>query len=184
MTRRTTTRRASGQAATLDREQWAEVLGQATPRDRALVRLQLSTLGRISEVVGLRWSDLNGAQLHLQRSKGGPPVLIDLPAETLEALTVWRQECPTPNGWIFPGQQHRRAMSIRTAQAAYKRLSERTGFARLRTHSPRRSAATIASREGHSLRVIQEAGNWRSLSSLQRYLDADPADVASVRSLL
>ena len=179
--------RPYGQAAVLDASGWADVLAVADARETALVRLQLATFGRISEVVALRWSDVDGDRLHLQRSKGGPATVIDLPQAAVDALRVWRSQCDS-TVWIFPGRkvQNRRrsCLSRRAAIDLWDALADRAGVPALRSHSARRSAATAASRAGVPLPAIQAAGGWRSLSSLQRYLIADPADVKRARDLL
>ena len=181
------TTRPYGQASVIDAEQWAEVLQQATTRERALIRLQLCCLARISEILRVKWSDLEGNRLHLQRSKGGPATIIELPPVTLEAVEAWRRECSSRT-WVFPGRKvrgkQRSHLSERAALQIFESLAERTGIRGLRSHSPRRSVATTAVRSGVALPVVMEAGGWRSLSSLQRYLEADPLQVQTIRSLL
>jgi integrase/recombinase XerD len=177
-------------AAVLTAEQIGQLLTLSEPRDAALVAILAAGACRIGEALLLCWADID----HHGRvtvpgiiTKTGRSRAFTLPSQALQHLNVWRHHCPTSErGWLFPGQPVRQPLSTRAGQLAIKRLAERLGLEGVSSHSFRRSALTAAHQAGLSLRALAELSGHQSLTSLQRYLDADTAraQAEDARSLL
>jgi integrase/recombinase XerD len=179
-------------AAVLTADQIGAMLNAATSaRDRTLIHLLTAGAMRVGEATLLAWSD---ADLTTGRivipggiTKTGAGRSLTLPAQSIQALTRWRQECPTSQaGWIFPGRPVRCPISPRQAQRVITRLAAVCGLQGVSSHSFRRSALTAAHQAGLPLRAVAHISGHRSLAALERYLDAGAheAQAESARSLL
>jgi integrase/recombinase XerD len=177
-------------AAVLTREQLAQMLAAAGPRDAALMAVMAAGACRIGEALLLCWGDIDEdgrVTVPGLITKTGRARAFTLPPQALQHLEAWRRECPeNQRGWVFPGQPVRQPLSARAGQLAISRLAERVGLQGVSSHSFRRSALTAAHQAGLPLRVLAELSGHQSLASLQRYLDADAAraQAEEARSLL
>lgn len=163
----------------LTREQLAQMLEIAGPRDAALVAVMAAGACRIGEALLLCWRDIDTAgrvTVPGWITKTGRSRAFTLPAQALARVNTWRLACPeNQRGWMFPGTPSRHPLSTRAGQLAIGRLAERLGLDGVSSHSFRRSALTAAHQAGVPLRALAELSGHQSLASLQRYLDADAA---------
>jgi integrase/recombinase XerD len=179
-------------AAVLSAEQIAAMLAATTSaRDQALVHLLTAGAMRIGEATLLTWSDvdLTTGRIAIPGgiTKTGAGRSLTLPAPSIQAMTIWQQECPrSKTGWIFPGSPVRHPISTRQGQRIVARLAAACGLQGVSSHSFRRSALTAAHQAGLPLRAVAQISGHQSLAALERYLDAGAheAQAEAARSLL
>jgi integrase/recombinase XerD len=179
-------------AAVLTADQIAAMLAAATSaRDRALVHLLTAGAMRIGEATLLTWGDVDLATGRIAIpggiTKTGAGRSLTLPTPSSQALTLWRQECPSSQaGWIFPGAPARHPISTRQGQRIVARLATACGLQGVSSHSFRRSALTAAHQAGLPLRAVAQISGHRSLAALELYLDAGAheAQAEAARALL
>jgi integrase/recombinase XerC len=146
---------------------------EASPRgtrDRAVLELLYGTGLRLSELVSLRWRDLEaGGEVLSVRGKGGKERRVPVGEKAREALAAHRRLVPgAPEDPVFPGR--RGALSPRTIQRVVqmqlRRIARRS---RLSPHLLRHSFATHLLDRGAELRAVQELLGHASLASTQVY---------------
>ncbi len=122
----------------------------ATGDDLALVLLGAHAGLRVSEMLALRWDDIDLArrQLVVCKGKGGKPRTVAMSRSLAAALADLREtgECVVGNGASY-------VLPYRSTVAAWKRLNKvcvRAGVAKRGIHSLRHAAGT---------RVVQETGS-------------------------
>lgn len=152
-------------------------IGALEIRDRAILEVLYSTGVRVSELVGLNWSDID-FQLGIIRviGKGSKERIIPIGEVALQALREYGTEQGRRWGRSLRGQApvflNRMGMRITTRSVA--RVVEKhlraTGIpVRMGPHGLRHTFATHLLNSGADLRVIQELLGHASLSTTQRY---------------
>ncbi len=152
-------------------------IGSLEIRDRAILEVLYSTGVRVSELVGLNWSDID-FQLGIIRviGKGSKERIIPIGEVALQALRDYGMEQGRKWGRSARGQApvflNHRGLRITTRSVA--RVVEKhlraTGIpVRMGPHGLRHSFATHLLNSGVDLRVIQELLGHASLSTTQRY---------------
>lgn len=136
------------------------------PRLYLLVLLALTTGARKSELLGLRWQDVDTARrvVHVGRSKNGDPKVLPLVAAVVEQLEAFRG---APGGLVFPSRlnpANPMAFEARWAQAL--RAAHIRGF---RFHDLRHSAASYLAQHGATLLEIADLLGHRQISMTKRY---------------
>ena len=146
-------------------------------RDRAVLEVFYSTGIRVSELVGLDWSDID-VQLGIVRvvGKGSKERIVPIGAAALKSLqsysdTVrqqWQVACrgETP---VFLNHRGRRITTRSVARIVEKHLKLAGIQIKMGPHGLRHSFATHLLNAGADLRVIQELLGHVSLSTTQRY---------------
>lgn len=157
-------------------------------RDRAMIALGYDTLCRRAELVALRVEDITeyaggSAQILIRRSKNDPygnGRLGYVSPETLELLRAWVNAARISRGYIFRpvhGQTvARRALHPCTVNRILKRAAQIAGLSpreveRLSGHSLRVGAAQDMIVSGLSILPIMQAGGWRSVNIVSRYVE-------------
>lgn len=167
-------------------------------RDQVLITLGLLTGLRRSELVGLRWRDLDLRNCRVSvKGKGGKLATIGLPTQALEALHRWQLRLqdlqgrlPRPDDPVLPtGRAHgglmnseraytllfHQPLSKWAARAIVARRAEQAELGVVATHDLRRSFAGFLDEDGQSLQGIQAALRHSSPTVTARcYLDASP----------
>lgn len=146
---------------------------RAAARDLALIELAYSSGLRLSELVGLRFADLDrGARLLRVRGKGRKERVVPLGERALGALDrhlalEGRTAAPRDEA-LFRGRSG--ALSPRTVQRLVRhRLAAVAGGLGVTPHALRHSFASHLLDAGADLRAIQELLGHASLSSTQVY---------------
>jgi integrase len=147
------------------------------PVDLALFRLALCTLGRLSDLLDLRWQDV-GSAIYLGDPKAGKPYSVPLARKAKAALA----QLPKRGVYVFPHHRRGTAAERRNRIKMWlKRKCERAGVKYGRTkggitfHSFRHTGASRLLEQGVDVRTVQEIGGWSSLRMLERYTHPTPA---------
>lgn len=145
----------------------AEGSGLVGPGHVAVIRLLSLTAARCSEIIGLRWDevDLDRAVLRLADSKTGPrPVPLSKQArDFLATLHERRGESP----WVCPGNG---GAQVKGIHRAWHRLRLRAGLPDVKIHDLRRSAATDAIEAGVPVAMVGGVLGHRSIRTTEIYL--------------
>lgn len=151
--------------------------GSLDIRDRAILEVFYSTGVRVSELVGLNWSDID-FRLGIIRVVGkgskerivpiGKVALETLRDYSLEARKKWSLSC-TGEQAVFLNHRGDRITTRSVARVVEKHLREAGIPVKMGPHGLRHSFATHLLNSGADLRVIQELLGHASLSTTQRY---------------
>jgi integrase/recombinase XerC len=146
-------------------------------RDRAVLEVFYSTGIRVSELVGLNWSDVD-FQLGIVRvvGKGSKERIVPIGEVALQKLrdygqevgTKWHLPCAGENP-VFLNNRGGRITTRSVARIVEKHLREAGIAVKMGPHGLRHSFATHLLNSGADLRVIQELLGHASLSTTQRY---------------
>lgn len=154
-------------------------------RDAAMVSVGYDTLCRSSELVAMHVEHLSadGATILVPRSKGDPfgnGRIAYLSPATMARLTRWLKAAGLENGPLFRGlhtaKVSERALSTASVRRIVKRLAGRAGLdhavtGRLSGHSMRVGAAQDMMVAGIDTIGIMQAGGWRTVHVLARYVE-------------
>jgi integrase/recombinase XerC len=146
-------------------------------RDRAILEVFYSTGIRVSELVGIDWSDVD-FQLGVVRvvGKGSKERIVPIGEVALQSLhdygqavrTKWQLPCTGDNP-VFLNHRGGRITVRSVARVVEKHLREAGIAVKMGPHGLRHSFATHLLNSGADLRVIQELLGHASLSTTQRY---------------
>lgn len=167
-------------------------------RDVTIALCAYDLLARVSEVVSMRWENLNldddgSASYVFGRTKTdqeGVGVELALSPETAEMLHLWKAHCDPANPYIFHalprGPKHQvdttRPLNVREIPRILDRLARTYGIAKtLSGHSGRVGAAQDLVGEGYDLPFIMQQGRWKSQAMPARYAERELAKVAGKR---
>ena len=144
----------------------------AYPIHTAAVMLILFTSCRSSEIVGLKWLDIQGRKLHLRDSKTGPRTvwLGDEGRAVIDGIVRRRKV-----EWVFFNWATGRP--IGRLDAYWARIRERTGFSTLRLHDLRHTYASHAAALSETLPTIGKLLGHREVRSTAIYTHLDDEDV-------
>lgn len=129
-------------------------------RDKLLLGITYAAGLRVSEVVRLRWEDLDFERgtIHIHQGKGHKDRLVMLPTSFKPVLAKF-SELNAHRGYLFPSEGSRkgRHLSPRTAQRAMGNAVKLAGITKPATcHSLRHSFATHLLEHGTDIRFIQK----------------------------
>jgi integrase/recombinase XerC len=157
-------------------------------RDRAILEVLYSCGLRVSELVGLEWSDIDSALALVRvRGKGGKERLVPIGEKALAALAAYRAVIPD----LCPRRLHdERAvylnrlggrLTVRTVARIVDHYVLASGIAtKASPHAVRHSFATHLLSAGADLRSIQELLGHASLSTTQKYTHVNLDQLMSV----
>lgn len=151
-------------------------------RDRALLELFYSSGLRLSELVSLRWRDLDlGGGLVTVLGKGSRQRSVPVGSHALRALTDWRKESGgTNDGPVFPGRGGA-PITARAVQLRLRVLAQRQGlFKRVHPHLLRHSFASHVLESSGDLRGVQELLGHADIATTQIYTHLDFQHLAKV----
>lgn len=144
-------------------------------RDRALLELFYSSGLRLSELVGLRWRDLDlDGGLVTVLGKGSRQRSVPVGSHALRALAEWRRESNgTSEGPVFPGRGGG-PITARAVQLRLRVLAQRQGmFKRVHPHMLRHSFASHVLESSGDLRGVQELLGHADIATTQIYTHLD-----------
>ena len=169
----------------LSKEEVFELLGAlSNVKHRFLLSLAYSGGLRVSEVVRLKVGDLDFDRglLHIRSAKGNKDRYTILPL-SLQALYIQYRNNFMVHGWLFPGQQLSKHLTIRSAQAVFDRALSRTAISKqLSFHSLRHAFATHLLENGTDLRYIQELLGHKSSRTTEIYTHVSTLKVQNITS--
>lgn len=142
-------------------------------RDRVLLKTTYAAGLRLSEVVALRWADIDSGRMTLRvvQGKGARDRYTVLSAGLLEELRAHWKRCRPCAPLLFPGRDPERPIDHHTAQRMYGRAKLGAGITkRGGIHALRHAFATHLLEAGVDLHTIQQFLGHGSLSTTQRYL--------------
>jgi len=134
-------------------EEFHKMLSHLDEPSRTMMQIQLCLGLRVSELLALRWKDVDwmGATVNVERGMvmqhldsvktEGSSKIIEIDAELLRVLQAWKQltEFDGPEDWIFasPVQLGRLPISYTAYKTALQAAAVATGISRIGTHDLR-----------------------------------------------
>jgi integrase/recombinase XerC len=151
-------------------------------RDRAMLELFYSSGLRLSELVGLRWLDLDldAGEVRVL-GKGGKTRIVPVGRHAVAALrALGEAEGRAPDTPVFRGRGGA-PISPRTVQARLKQLALTQGFAkRVHPHLLRHTFASHMLESSGDLRAVQELLGHADIATTQIYTHLDFQHLAKV----
>lgn len=153
-----------------------------SPGAIAALKLLLLTGARVSEILSLRWTevDLVGGALRLADSKTGAKTLV-LNAPALDVLGAWPRYAGSP--YVFPGEGRGKRKGLHRVSLAdpWAWIKKRARLRDVRVHDLRHSFASVGVSNGQSLPMIGALLGHSQPATTQRYahLMDDPLRAAS-----
>lgn len=137
---------------------------------KPVVVLALETAMRRSEMLGLRWEniDLVRQTAHLPDTKNGTPRTVPLSTAAVELLKSLPRSI---SGEVFP-------IKYFTLDAAFKRAVKRAGLKDFHFHDLRHTAITAMAEKLPNLIELSAVTGHKSLSMLKRYYHPDVENLA------
>ncbi|MBI3180505.1 MAG: tyrosine-type recombinase/integrase [Deltaproteobacteria bacterium] len=142
-----------------------------TLRDKLLLGFMYATGLRVSEVVRLRWRDLDPDRhtISVWQGKGRKDRQVMLPA-CYDGLLRELRRSATPDQFLFVGHEPRRHLGPRAAQRAMERAVQLAGIGKQAgCHSLRHSFATHMLENGVDVRFIQRLLGHAKLDTTRLY---------------
>ncbi len=141
---------------------------------RDYVLMSLLTGARRSNVLAMRWQDINfdRAEWRIEVTKNGTPQTITLSPEAIEVL---QSRKPSDGAiFVFPGSG--KSLHLEEPKKGWKRILERAGIEDLRLHDLRRTLGSWQAKTGASLAIIGKSLNHKNQNTTAIYarLDLDP----------
>jgi integrase/recombinase XerC len=156
-------------------------------RDRALLEVLYGCGVRVSELIGLRWGDIDdGLELARVRGKGGKERVVPVGGPALDALARYRSAVGAAGGPIGAGDRVFRnarlgPLTSRSVGRLVGHYARATATLRRTTpHTLRHTYATHLLSSGADLRAIQELLGHARLSTTQTYTHVDLGRLAEV----
>lgn len=134
----------------------------------AVVVLALATGARKSELLNLRWSDIDflRGRIVVHESKNGERRALPLTGHALETLKAHARVRRIDSELLFPNLGATGPVDIRTA---WENTLEKANIVDFRFHDLRHSAASYLAMSGSSLAVIAETLGHKTLAMVKRY---------------
>lgn len=155
--------------------------GQNKVRDYCILTLFLNCGLRISELVGLNLTDVQGDQLRVL-GKGNKERIVFLNDACLQALQDWLTERGTQalidKNALFVTKRHTRITKAAVHKLVKTHLTEAgLDSSEYSAHKLRHTAATLMLQNGVDVRTLQEVLGHESLNTTQIYTHVDNADL-------
>ena len=176
-----------GRAKVLTSDQVDQVIKFLPSALHKTIALTLRISGaRISEVIQLRWEDLDKEELQFPREitkKQLDTREIPIEEDYYNQMMIWKSEWaalkgrqPSKKDYIFPGRFNGSHITSRSFMYAHEEALERAEISKATTHSYRRTQLTELHKKGVPLKVVQSLSGHRSLDTLSRYLEVSDQD--------
>jgi integrase len=147
-----------------------EALEAESNRDmRDFFLMCLYTGARKSNVLGMRWEDINFSinEWRIPDTKNGDPVRIPLIGQALDILND-RIHLKNSTPWVFPSKGSKSG-HLQEPKKVWKRVLDRAGLTNLRIHDLRRTNGSYQAIAGVSLLVIGKSLGHKSPQSTAIY---------------
>jgi len=176
-----------GKAKVLTQEEIQRLFteGLTTVRDRTICAVMLYTGCRVNEAVILKITDVYDKKGRIRpelilRKGNTKGKLATRTIPVLDDLRHFLEQYQPPTsseGFLFPGRWGRGHLHSDSASIIFREGCKQVDIEGASTHSFRRTALTLMSNAGISLRVIQEISGHRNLEQLQNYLEVETSQV-------
>lgn len=158
-------------------------------KHKTLLMLTYSSGLRVSEVVRLRYEDLDAERrtLRVRQGKGRKDRQTVLSEQAYMMLQKYACEADERRGhdWLFQGQYVGKHLTERTAQKIFEQALAASGIGKKASiHSLRHSFATHLLEGGIDIRYIQELLGHRSSKTTERYTHVSIKDIRRIKSPL
>ena len=142
--------------------------GAVSPLAAAAIRLLMLTGCRKSEILTLRWTDvdLDAGEIHLGDAKSGPRA-VQLPPTAVDILQALLRRKDSP--WVFPGRDSDGRFSGGGLDHAWRTVRAAAGLKDVRMHDLRHSFASRALALGETLPVIGKLLGHSDIETTARY---------------
>jgi integrase/recombinase XerD len=151
------------------------------PRDKLLLKVLYYTGLRVSEISGLKWSNLQAREKTGQitvQTKGSKTNVILLPAHLWEYLMGYRNDAPD-NAPIFRSRKGG-CLCVGQIQRIIKKIADKADVsAFVSPHWFRHSHASHALDNGCPIHLVQKQLNHSSIATTGKYLHARPQESSS-----
>lgn len=154
-------------------------------RNLAIVEVLYSTGCRVSELVGLKRSDIDGERVKAL-GKGNKERFVYLNPRAQIALNNYLSTRTDSFDWVFPGgvfaatgknEVVDKPIDIGTVESMIRELGKRAGVENCHPHRFRRTAATIALRRGMPIEQVSKMLGHEQLTTTQIYAITADEDV-------
>lgn len=144
-----------------------------------VIVLCLSTGARRMEILGLSWkdADLNRNVITLHETKNNERRVLPITGHALELMKEHAKVRRLDTDLVFPGNNPKKPMDIRTPWETALKKAEITDF---RFHDLRHSAASYLAMNGASLAEIAEVLGHKTLQMVKRYAHLSEAHTAKI----
>jgi site-specific recombinase XerD len=144
---------------------------ERNPSHRLLLMMVYSSGIRVSEVVRLKWEDIDISRkiITVRSGKGRKDRCTILADSVISALKTYHLNKDNSR-WVFPGLKENQPLSIRSAQRIFEKALKRTGVqVSASIHTLRHAFATHLLENGTDIRYIQELLGHSSIKTTSRY---------------
>lgn len=153
----------------------AEKLGRHGHRDGAMIMLGFRHGLRVSELVSLRWEQVDLAQglLHVRRNKNGNPSSHPLHGPELRAFRRLQRDYPS-SPYVFTGER-KGPLTDSTVRKMVARAGVAAGLEfPIHPHMLRHAAGYKLANDGQDTRAIQHYLGHRNITHTVRYTELSP----------
>ncbi|MCB1464562.1 MAG: site-specific integrase [Nitratireductor sp.] len=151
----------------------------------AAIRLLLFTGARLSEVLSLRWDDidLRAGTIALPSRKGGGRRPHPINAAALAILADLPRVEGTP--WVFPRQSDTsRHLSKEVMESTWQRVRHHAQIEDVRLHDLRHTVGTFAGQAGGNAFIVRDLLRHRGVAMTGRYVNADVDPIRAMSDLV
>lgn len=140
------------------------------------IRLLMTTGRRLSEILGLKWTDLDleDGRMRLAQSKVGARTF-NLSDDVVALLKAVRSSRGEQNGYVVRGGKPGRPLI--NLQKPWRRIRGKADLDDVRVHDLRHSYASFAAAAGDDLLRLKEMLGHRTIQTTQRYAHLTDKDV-------
>ncbi len=166
------------------------VLVSPAPRDRVLLKLEMTDALRPGELFALRWRSFDGSKLAItetvykgrirpwgktRKSLGN----VHLPKPLAEELWLWKQECPdsSPDAFVFANADGGFMDTGNYRRRVLNQLAKKLELPKLNFQVLRRTMATLAQKKGSVKDIQAHLRHAKADVSANEYMQALPESV-------
>ena len=168
-----------------EEEMLALILGTKNLKHRCLLMTSYSAGLRVSELVGLKITDIDSKRMmiHIRNGKGKKDRMVPLSERLLEALREYYRQYH-PREYLFEGEGGGQ-YSARSAQEVLAQAKKKMGITKKGSiHMLRHSYATHLLESGTDIRYIQALLGHESLMTTMRYTHVSRIQIGNIQSPL
>lgn len=158
------------------------LLSVCAPELRRIVLMALRTGARQSEILGIRWRDVDPVtnQVTIPKTKGGGKRYIPLHGDVAELLS----QMPRTGEYVFQGRNAGPVVWDGALRIAWEKSLATAGIVDFRFHDLRHTTASQLAMRGASLQAIAAILGHSTTRMAERYAHLSPAHVSATLALL